>query len=237
VTDVGDYCRQVEAYLTRVNGGHLVRIVGPGFSLVRDWAESGVPLSAVFRGIDQKAERHARGTSKRPLRIEFCEADVRDVYDTWRQAIGLTSGQDAPTDRGSGSARRAGTRDLDRAVERLVAVAGQLAWPESFRAAVNATLDQVASARDGLARTRGEARTEVLRPLATLDRALLDAAREALPTTELAKLKAEAEQDLAAYQGRMTADAWTRAVEVTIDRLVRTHVGLPDLAGIAGVDV
>ena len=68
-------------------------------------------------------------------------------------------------------------------------------------------------------------------------RALLDAAREALPTTELAKLKAEAEQDLAAYQGRMTADAWTRAVEVTIDRLVRTHVGLPDLAGIAGVDV
>ena len=29
--DLGEYCRRVEAYLTQVNGGHIVRIVGPGF--------------------------------------------------------------------------------------------------------------------------------------------------------------------------------------------------------------
>jgi len=36
--EIGEYCRQVEDYLTRVNAGHLVRIVGPGFDVVRQWA-------------------------------------------------------------------------------------------------------------------------------------------------------------------------------------------------------
>ena len=37
--DVPAYCREVEAYLCRRNGGHLIRLVGPSFELVRDWAE------------------------------------------------------------------------------------------------------------------------------------------------------------------------------------------------------
>jgi hypothetical protein len=69
LVDVAEYCRRVEDHLTRVNAGHLVRIVGPGFELVRGWAEAGVPLSVVFRGIELKAERHREGASTRPLRI------------------------------------------------------------------------------------------------------------------------------------------------------------------------
>ena len=88
--DIGDYCRRVEDHLTRANAGHLVRIVGPGFELVREWAMSGVPLSIVYRGIDDKAERHREGAARRPLRIEFCESDVRALYDRWRRAIGLS---------------------------------------------------------------------------------------------------------------------------------------------------
>ena len=87
--DMGEYCRRVEDHLTRANAGHLVRIVGPGFALVREWAMAGVPLSIVCRGIDDKAERHREGQAHRPLRIEFCENDVRALYDRWRRAIGL----------------------------------------------------------------------------------------------------------------------------------------------------
>jgi len=86
VAEVGEYCRQVEDYLTRVNGGHLVRVVGPGFELVRTWALEAIPLSVVFRGIELKAERHRSGSAARPLRIEFCEPDVRALYDDWRRA-------------------------------------------------------------------------------------------------------------------------------------------------------
>ena len=58
IEDVGQYCRDIEAHLTRVNGGHLVRIVGPGFALVREWYQDGIPLSVVLRGIEAKASRH-----------------------------------------------------------------------------------------------------------------------------------------------------------------------------------
>src|SRR5690606_28656812 len=87
--DIGAYCRQVERYLCQRNGGHLIRLVGPAFQLVARWAEAGVPLRIVQHGIDRTvARREARGPQRRPVRIEFCEADVLDAYDQWRRAVG-----------------------------------------------------------------------------------------------------------------------------------------------------
>lgn len=240
MSDIGDYCRQVEAHLTRVNGGHLVRIVGPGFSLVRQWADEGVPLSAVFRGIEQKAERHKAGASKRPLRIEFCEADVREVYDAWRRAIGVAGasaegGDEAAApdaDRGSGSARRSTTRDLDRAVERLVAVAGRLELPEALRDDINGVLDRVLAIREHLKGARGAARVAALAPLVELDRVMMAAARPAVPDPVMADLRREAERDLQGFRDRLSPEAWQQAVDVTLDRGVRAHFALPDLASL-----
>lgn len=236
--EIGEYCRKVEAHLTRVNAGHLVRIVGPGFMLVRQWAEEGIPLSAVFRGIEQKAERHKAGAARRPLRIEFCEADVREVYDAWRRAIGVTavaSRDDPPpdmSDRGSGPARKSTTRELDRAVDRLVATAGRLEFPEEFRARVNDVLDRVITMRDAVKGSRGAAREALLAPLPALDQALSEAARSAAPADVLASVRADAEADLGPFRARLTQEAWAQALAVTINRGVRAHFGLPDLAQI-----
>src|SRR5437016_4053513 len=88
-----DYCREIEAYLCRKNDGHLIRIVGPSFDLVSGWAVKGVPLKLACRGIDLYFERYyAKGPRRRPVRIDFCEADVLDVFDQWRRAVGLTEG-------------------------------------------------------------------------------------------------------------------------------------------------
>lgn len=238
--DIGAYCRDVEAHLTRVNGGHLVRIVGPGFVLVRQWAEEGVPLSAVYRGIEQKAERHKAGAARRPLRIEFCDADVREVFDAWRRAIGVTTGaggvdaaRSDPPDRGSGPARKATTRELDRAIDRLVATAGRLEFPEALRMQVNVVLDRVITMRDGIKGTRGAARDALLAPLPASDQDLLAAAHAAVPAEVLAGVRAEAETDLAPFRPRLSQDAWDRALSITVDRGVRAHFGLPDLAQIA----
>ena len=88
--DPETYCREVEAYLCRKNDGHLIRIVGPAFEQVCGWAARGVPLNVVNRGIDRYFERYyAKGPRRRPVRIEFCEADVLDVFDEWRRAVGV----------------------------------------------------------------------------------------------------------------------------------------------------
>ena len=93
--DPADYCRQIETYLCRKNEGHLVRIVGPAFEQVCGWATRGVPLRIAFRGIDRYCERYyAKGPQRRPVRIEFCEADVLDSFDDWRRAVGVTGAAD-----------------------------------------------------------------------------------------------------------------------------------------------
>src|SRR5687768_15467783 len=164
VADVADYCRQVEAHLTRINGGHLVRVVGPGFTLVKQWADEGVPLSVVFRGIEHKAGRHAAGASKRPLRIEFCEADVRALYDDWRRAIGISTastGEESTTGSAAepaGPKRRSVPKAIDRAIDRLGRLAGRLELPGEFRDAMSRLIDQLAALREELSHTRGTAR-------------------------------------------------------------------------------
>src|SRR5438067_4986940 len=89
---VGEYCREIEAYLCQKNDGHLIRVVGPSFELVSGWAAQGVPLKIAYEGIDRYFERYYRkGPRRRPVKIDFCEADVLDVFDEWRRAIGLPS--------------------------------------------------------------------------------------------------------------------------------------------------
>src|SRR4051812_30922397 len=89
-TPVSEYCREIEAHLCRKNDGHLIRVTGPSFDLVSGWAANGIPLKVAFRGIDRYFERYYRaGPRRRPVRIDFCDADVLDVFDEWRRAVGL----------------------------------------------------------------------------------------------------------------------------------------------------
>ena len=235
--DVADYCRQVEAHLTRINGGHLVRVVGPGFALVKKWADEGVPLSVVFRGIELKAERHAAGASKRPLRIEFCEGDVRALYDDWRRAIGVSvtppSDADAdsatPQDPSPGPKKRSAPKAIDRAIDRLGRLAGRLELPEEFRDAMSRLIEQLSTLREELAHTRGPARDRVLERLGPLESELLEHARGVVPADVLREITSRAEQDLAPYRERLSPEAWARAISVTVDRGVREHLELPSL--------
>lgn len=234
--DVGEYCRGVEDYLTRANAGHLVRIVGPSFELVRTWALAGVPLSVVYRGIDLKAERHRDSGSTRPLRIEFCAADVQSVFDRWRRAVGIVgvsavgASEDGARDENSATPRRPSlTKHLDRAIDRLSRAMSQVDWPEGLRDECVTILDALARLRESAAGARGAARDEAAQALRPLDDGLGDAALRHAPTEWLASLREDAAADLAPFRGRLGPDAWERAVAATLDRLLRDRLGLPTL--------
>jgi hypothetical protein len=233
--DVGQYCRDVERHLTRVNGGHLVRIVGPAFDLVRRWAEQGVPLSVVFRAVEAKAERHRAGTARRPLRIEFCEADVRAAYERWRRAIGLmrsdAAAGDAPDAAGASGGDDARPRSLskhlERAAERLSRAAARVDLPDDLRERIDAAIAELAALREQARQVRGPAREPILARLAPLDAELMAAARATAPAALLDALGGEAERDLAPFRGRLPADGWRQAIDRTVDRLLRDRFGLP----------
>lgn len=230
---VGAFCRSVEEHLARVNAGQIIRVVGPAFELVRGWALEGVPLSVVLRGIDMKAERHRAGRSTRPLRLEFCEADVRDVYEQWRRSVGLGRagpGEQAPDAPGERTKRPSLTKHLNRAVERLSRVAGRLDLSETFRGELARVLDEVAAMAETARGAKGEARAAMAARLSDLDAALVAGGRVAVGPAGLERFGAEAELDLAAYRGRLAPDAWARSVDLGIDRLVRHELNLPTLS-------
>ena len=241
MSETADYCRQVETYLCQKNGGHLVRIVGPAFEIVRGWAEQGVPLKVALRGIDRTCDRaNARGGRRRPLRIEFCEADVLDVFDDWRRAIGLDASQVAErggafenavqADEGTARAGRKGplAAHIQRCVSRL------LAPNAAADPAFDAVIERVTRELDDLATqagtARGEVRARIIERLSLLDGELLEAARGRVDPPMAAGLRAEADIELAGFAGRMTADQLARTRQLAIDRLTREAFNLPLLA-------
>jgi hypothetical protein len=227
-----DYCRQVEAYLCRKNDGHLIRIVGPAFEQVCAWASKGIPLKAVFRGIDRYVERYnAKGPRRRPARIEFCDADILDAFDEWRRAVGVGRDAGSVSDSGEehagGRPRESLATHLDRVVARLVARRG---GPDrSIDAALDEIVRELDAARAGSKNLRGGQRDALLHRLRELDRQLIEAARAASDDETLRRVTAEADEQLSPFRGRMPADAYAQSQRACVERLLREHARLPTL--------
>lgn len=231
-----DYCREVEAYLCRRNRGHLIRIVGPAFELVTGWAEKGIPLSVVWAGIDRTVERqNKKGPRRRPVRIEFCEADVLDAFDAWRRAVGVAgltasaaSGDPQEGDAAPGGRRRPTlAAHLDRVLARLTALRGSDRQPVGLAEALEETVRALDPLRAAAPHARGEARTTLVGELTSLDRALIRRALDALDTAARESAEAEARHALAPYRDRMPPDAYQRALDAATERHVRDSLGLP----------
>jgi hypothetical protein len=229
--DHSEYCREIETYLCRKNDGHLIRIVGPAFEQVCGWAERGVPLKIAFRGIDRCCERHhARGPRRRPLRVEFCEADILELFDDWRRAIGVSAiGEPVNSSQESGTRKPALAAHIERAIARLVAIPAGAMRVAEFAPRVDRVVRELDALAGEAKSARGERRSRILDRLAELDGDLLAAARDALDPAQAAALKKEADAELTPFKSRMAPDVLERAVAAALDRLTREAAGLPSL--------
>ena len=233
ISDPGEYCRAVEKHLCQRNQGHLVRIVGPSFELVCGWAEQGVPLRVACRGIDRYVERQAlkaQAPRRRPSRIEHCEADVLDVFDEWRRAVGAPRRADSD---GEEPARHVGSlaSHVERVVARLTAVAsGSRVTLPALATKAHDIGQQVGEVVPHAKTARGDARARIISRLRELDAELMGEARRHLPAEARAELAQQAEAELAPFRGRMAADAYANALDALLDRLTRERYQLPLVA-------
>lgn len=233
--DVESYCRDIEAYLCRKNDGHLIRITGPAFEQVQGWASQGVPLKVAEAGIDRYFERYYRkGPRRRPVRIEFCEADVLDAFDDWRRAVGVarvvpdsTGGPDVEEPLPAARAKRSLTSQIESAMARLTVMRGS----DKAGPRMDDALDQAVRALDALrpdaTRVRGEARDALMQRLSEIENALADAAVATLADRDRAALEKEADTELAPFKARMPEDAYRQSRQQALQRLVRERFGLP----------
>jgi hypothetical protein len=233
------YCRDLEAYLCRKNDGHLIRIAGPAFEQVSGWAREGIPLNVACAGIDRYFERYYRkGPRRRPVRIEFCEADVRDAYDDWRRAVGVArgamplNGSDAAADDEPPARRRASlATHVERAIARLTALRashrhGASDLDEVLSAAI-AALDPLQPEARG---ARGQAREVLVDHLAAIDRDMMSRALGLLDDAARECARLEAVVTLAPFRERMAPEAYAHACAAALERQVRDRFGLPTIA-------
>ena len=226
---VDEYCREIETYLCRKNDGHLIRVVGPSFDLVSAWAAQGVPLKIAFSGIDRYFERYYRkGPRRRPVRIDFCEADVLDVFDEWRRALGLT-GQ-TTLDSGLRTTRSSLPAHLERAVLRLTQARAGGSLGPAFDEVIDRVARELDAARADARGVRGDARQALLNRLIALDAELVQQAGATLDEPARASLARDAEAELAGFRAAMAPDAFARARDAAIDRLIRERFGLPTIS-------
>jgi hypothetical protein len=237
VIDVESYCRDIEAYLCRKNDGHLIRITGAAFEQVQGWATQGVPIKIAEAGIDRYFTRYYRkGPRRRPVRVEFCEADVLDAFDEWRRAVGVArvvadsaNGPDVEDPQPGVRARRSLASQIESALAKLTILRGS----NQAGPVLGAALERAVSALDQLApdaaRARGDARDDIVRRLAEIDRALTSAAIDAVDETDRRALEKEADDELAPFRPRMTEDAYQQSRFQALQRLVRERFNLPAL--------
>jgi hypothetical protein len=229
--DVESYCRRLEAYLCRKNDGHLIRIVGPAFDQVCGWAARGVPIRVAERGIDRYFDRYyTKGPRRRPVQIQFCEADVFDVFDEWRRAIGVpireTSGAGSAVEADAGPGRHGSLpAHLERVIARLTTVRGGA--DRSLDDVLDRFVRELDTARAGAKRLRGDARMAFLEHLNLLDADLIAAARERCDPALLRQLEADADEELAPFRDRMPHEVFERSHRAAVDRLIRDRRRLP----------
>ena len=231
MSGIPEFCREIETHLCKKNDGHLIRVVGPSFDLVSGWAERGIPLKVALAGIDRYFERYyRRGPRRRPVKIDFCEADVLDVFDEWRRATGVTAATGAKAEVIPQSSRQTSLPEhLQRVLTRLTAARASGTISESF----DATIDRVSEALDAVrgkaGGVRGDARRALLDRLIAIDHAMMVLARTHLDPEALAATEREAATELAPFKAAMADDAYARAFEGAVNQLIRTRLNLPTI--------
>ena len=239
VEPADQYCRAIEAYLCQKNDGHLIRIVGPAFEQVLEWAAKGVPIRIAYHGIDRYFERYyAKGPRRRPVRIEFCEADILDAFDEWRRAIGIThetraaartsDGAESKSPEGAPRRHELLPAHLDRVIARLTTLRAGAA--PSFDAMLEAVVRELDARRTEVRSLRGGARREFLDRLVAIDAELLTGARRQCDDATLAQLTGEADEELAPFKDRLPGDAFEQSRRAAVDRLIRERCRLPVVA-------
>src|SRR5262249_20784555 len=151
---------------------------------------------------------YAKGPRRRPVRIDFCEADVLDVFDEWRRAVGLpasgASGDEPSADRPPSSAGRARSLPvhLERVLLRLSSARAAGTLGPSFDDLLDGVARELEAARaaKGL---RGAAREASIERLSALDDELMVRARTRVDPATMAAMSEEAEAELAVFRSTM----------------------------------
>ena len=183
--------------------GSLLMLSTLDWALIETWRESGLPLEAVLRGIDEAFDKHeakrARAGSKvrKVNGLAWCSQAVMETVEKAHEAAtGIAVA-------GAVEAAESGF-EQDRVTAYLRENAAKLR--EAALPGIAATVAVECAARlKELATTTAASLEELDRTLSVLEEKLFNALQMAAPEDDLVRLKEQATRELAPYRGKMQA--------------------------------
>jgi hypothetical protein len=208
-----NYFTEVEEHFQRARGTGLFLLSPLDWALIETWKDSGVPLEAVLRGIDEAFEKWREKRSKTQMvnSLAFCT-----------QAV-LTHAQLMADNRPAATRREAAAPfSLDDLRAYLLGNAAKTArFPD-----IAASLERLAADADRHYR----ALEDLERRLSALEEKMVAAQRAAASEEDLLAARREFDHQLRPYRSKMTADQIAVLERQFLDRRLLEVSGLPRLS-------
>jgi hypothetical protein len=223
-TNYFNYFTEIEDHFQRARGTSLFLLSPLDWALIESWKNSGVPLEAVLRGVDEAFEKWRAGKPRARMvnSLAYCTQAVMTAAERMAESSPRpASGLAAP-----GSERPApfAAEELRRYIEDNAAAIRTAGVPEFLPVAE--ALERIASSP---AVAAGD--LEALeRNLSILEEKLIAIARARQSEAQALEVRRELETQLRPWKGKMTVPQIAMLEAQYLDRAVLASAGLPRLS-------
>ena len=206
MTNYFNYFTEIEERFQQRRGS-LLMLSTLDWALIEAWRESGVPLEAVLRGIDNAFDRfeartlRAKGRVRKVNGLAWCAQSVAEMMDNMRDAaVGSAATREAVAMRSGFETERV-SQYLEANALRLEAAV----LPFSVSYVGLQTVNRLRSLAEELRSACNISLEDLDRTLTVLEERLFGSLVAATPEKELFELREQARRELAPYYGKMQA--------------------------------
>jgi signal transduction histidine kinase len=234
-----NYFTEIEDTFIRRRGKHL--LLSPmDWALIESWKEMGVPLHVALRGIERSFDSFESKPRRRTVKsLLYCQEEVEAQFAEWQEAQvgangngGRAAAAAEATEAALPFSRAAIVEHLERARQSLrkICDARKRARKDDLCDALARAATRLNELKEDFSRAARADAEKLEESLTSLEK-MLDAALEAnLPARELVKARAEAEEQLQPYRGRMEQAVYEQTLNNLFLKRLREAHGLPRLS-------
>jgi hypothetical protein len=208
-----NYFTEIEEHFQRARGTGLFLVSPLDWALIENWKNAGIPLEAVFKGVDDAFEKWRSRKSKRRQvnSLAYCAQAVLEAAQRTS-----SRSQPAPADAPFADEELRGY--LNKAAAAYLGITATQEVAASLQAIANDLAEQAKNLED------------LERRLTTLEEKAVAILRAAQSDAELYAIRAALDQELKPYRGKMSAEQLSMLERRYLDTAILERAKLPRLS-------
>jgi hypothetical protein len=226
-----NYFTEIEEHFQQRRG--RIQLSPLDWALIETWKDAGIPLEAVFRGVDAAFDKYEQRPSKSQKinSLAYCAQAVLVAAEEMKEAAVGAQSTDAQSNRPSGFPIAEICVFLRRNAEQLDAAKLPLAKGIDAAPLARETANTLREIATDLEATKTPPRLEDLeRRLTVAEEKLLAVLLAATPDEQIVSVRAEADRELAPYRRKMPSAQIEQLLKQYVHKRLLEKYGLPRLS-------